>query len=183
MNLDPSVDRRSFLRLSGMSAGLVAVSQLRVPAPASATSEGESLHVLTANDARIFAAVADRITITGDPSMPRFSDTHGVRTVDTALRQLPRATAQQFRGALLLFQYGPPFAGIAFATFTRLTADDQDSYLRRWEASRFETPRLAFRAFKNLAMLGYYADDNTWKGISYGGPWVPRPRRVLSADM
>lgn len=167
-----------------MSAGLIAVSQLRVPALASASpaAVSESLHVLTPTEARIFAAVADRITFTGDPSMPRFGDTAGLRAVDTALRQLASDVAQQFRGALMLFQYGPPFTGIAFSTFTNLSAADQDAYLRRWEASRFETPRLAFRAFKNLAMLGYYADDSTWKGINYGGPWAPKPRRVLSPE-
>lgn len=181
MNLDSSVDRRSFLRLTGMSAGLLAVAQVRMPAPAlaSAAAVSESLHVLTPTEARIFAAVADRITLTGDLSMPRFGDTSGLRAVDTALRQLAPEVAQQFRGALVLFQYGPPFMGIAFSTFTNLGEEDQDAYLRRWERSSFETPRLAFRAFKNLAMLGYYADDSTWKGIHYGGPWAPKPRRVL----
>ena len=181
MNLNPSVGRRSFLRLTGMSAGLVAVSQLRLPLPAAA-SEAAALNVLSPTEARIFAAVADRITFTGDASMPRFRDTSGLRVVDNALRQLDADTAGQFRGALVLFQYGPPLAGVAFSTFTNLQEEDQDAYLRRWERSRFETPRLAFHAFKNLAMLGYYADDSTWKGINYGGPWAPKPRRSLSDE-
>jgi hypothetical protein len=161
-----------------LGTGLLAASQLRLPT-ALAASTGLALHVLSPSEAHIFAALADRITFTGDGSMPRFRDTSGLRTVDTALRQLDADTAGQFRGALVLFQYGPPFAGVAFSTFTNLKEEDQDTYLRRWEGSRFETPRLAFHAFKNLAMLGYYADDSTWKGIHYGGPWAPRPRRVL----
>jgi hypothetical protein len=164
-----------------MSAGLVAVSQLRLPMPVSASGE-PALHILSPTEARIFASVADRITFTGDPGMPRFGATSGLRAVDTALRQLDADTAGQFRGALTLFQYGPPFAGVALSTFTNLKEADQDAYLRLWEHSRFETPRLAFHAFKNLAMLGYYADDSTWKGINYGGPWAPRPRRRLSDE-
>jgi hypothetical protein len=164
-----------------MSAGLVAVSHLRLP-PAAHAETTAALYVLSPTEARIFAAVADRITFTGDAAMPRFGDTAGLHTVDTALRQLDADTAGQFRGALVLFQYAPPFAGVALATFTNLKEEDQDDYLRLWEHSRFEIPRLAFHAFKNLAMLGYYADDSTWKGIHYGGPWAPRPRRVLSDE-
>lgn len=180
MSFDPTLGRRSFLRLTGMSAGLIAVSQLRLPASAAAGGTARRLNVLQPTEARIFAAVADRITFTGDPDMPRFRDTAGLHTVDTALRQLAPDVAQQFRGALRLFQYAPPFAGIAFATFTNLREADQDACLRAWERSRFQTPRLAFNAFKNLAMLGYYADDATWKGINYGGPWAPKPRRRLA---
>jgi hypothetical protein len=167
-----------------MSAGLLAVSQLRAATtpPALADDGGTGLHVLTPSDARIFSAVAERITFTGAASMPRFADTSGLQVVDTALRQLPGDVAQQVHAAMLLFQYGPPLAGMGLATFTSLGADDQDAYLARWEHSRFETPRLAFRAFKNLAMLGYYADDKTWGGIHYGGPWAPKPRRVLSVE-
>lgn len=175
MSLDRSIGRRSFLRLS---TGLLAASQLRLPAVAAAkTTEA----VLSPAEAQIFAAVADRITFTGDPGMPRFRDTTGLHAVNSALRQLDAETAGQFRGALVLFQYAPPLAGAGFSTFTNLPEPDQDAYLRQWELSRFETPRLAFRAFKNLAMLGYYADDSTWKGINYGGPWAPKPRRIVGA--
>lgn len=176
MSFDPPIRRRSFLRLS---TGLLAASQLRLPATAAAKTS--AMRVLSPDEAQIFAAIADRITFTGDPSMPRFRDTTGLEAVDASLRQLDADTAGQFRGALVLFQYAPALAGAGFSTFTNLPEAQQDTYLRQWELSRFETPRLAFRAFKNLAMLGYYADDATWKGINYGGPWAPKPRRTLSA--
>ena len=81
---------------------------------------------------------------------------------------------------LTLFQWGPPLFQLKLKTFTSLTPDERDDYLRGWATSRSDTRRLAFRALKNLSMLGYYSQDATWKGIHYDGPWAPRARRVIS---
>ena len=114
--------------------------------------------------------------------MPRFADTAGLATIDTALLQLPVETREQLHWALVLFQYGPPFFAVGLSTFTALPEADQDRYLAAWAESRFQTPRLAFRAFKNLSMLGYYSQDATWKNIHYDGPWAPRPRRIVGGS-
>src|SRR5260221_13173015 len=91
MPLDFPLTRRTLLRAGGMSAALLALSRLRV-APAIALSEAPAstaLRVLGPRDARILSAIAERMTFTGDPNMPRFGDTAGVRGVDTALLPLP----------------------------------------------------------------------------------------------
>ncbi len=163
---------------------MIALSRLRPPAalavPAAA-ARSVTLRVLRPGDAHVLRVVADRITFTGDPAMPRFGDTAGLLTIDTALLQLPVGTADQLHWGLLLFQYGPPLFDLRLSTFTGLSDEAKDGYLTGWEQSRFETRRLVFRALKNLSLLGYYAQDATWKGIHYGGPWVPRPRRVIGA--
>jgi hypothetical protein len=147
-----------------------------------AAAASSDLRALSPVDARILAAIGERITFTGDPSMPRFGDTAALLTVDTALRQLPPDVPRQLHGALLLFEYGPPLFARRWSRFTNLDTAAQDEYLAGWEASAYELRRIAFRAVKNLAMLGYYAEDATWGGIHYGGPWAPRPRRVMSED-
>jgi len=176
---DSPLNRRGFLRMTG---GLLALSRLRaLPALAeSAPTTGGALRVLSQRDARILSAIAERMTFTGDPDMPRFGETAALPTIDGALLQLPPDVAQQLSIALLLFEYAPPlFLGRA-STFTGLAPQWQDLYLDAWAGSRFATCRLAFQAFKNLSMLGYYSQDSTWPAIHYSGPWAPRPRRVIA---
>lgn len=179
MRLDPPLSRRGFL---GMSAALLALSRLRMTAPALAAAPGDTtLRVLSPRDARIMTVLADRMTYTGDPSMPRFADTAAIQTIDTALLQLPPDVPQQLSYALLLFEYGPPLFLGKPSTFSGLPTNWQDAYLEGWASSRFHTRRIAFQAFKNLAMLGYYSQDATWPGIHYQGPWVPKPRRMIES--
>ncbi len=182
MPFDSPLTRRTFLWAGGTSAALLVHARLRA-APAiaqTAAPAGAALRVLSPRDARIFSALAERMTFTGDPSMPRFADTAALSTIDTALLQLPPDVPQQLSWALLVFEYGPPLFIARPATFSGLTPQWQDAYLPGWEDSRFHTRRIAFQAFKNLAMLGYYSQDATWPAIHYGGPWVPKPRRVIS---
>jgi hypothetical protein len=179
VRVDPDLSRRRFLR---MSAALLALSRLRA-APAAgqnAAPADAALRVLSARDARILSAVAGRITFTGDPAMPPFSETAALPTIDAALMQLSPDVTQQLSWALLLFEYGPPVFLGKLATFSSLSPEWQDLYLDGWAQSRFHTRRIAFQALKNLSMLGYYSQDATWPGIHYTGPWAPKPRRVLA---
>jgi hypothetical protein len=174
--------RRGFLQLAGFSAAMLALSRLRALPAALATEVGGDageLSVLSPSDARILAAVAERITYTGDPAMPRFSATAGLRTVDVALRQLPPDIPQQLSWGLWMFEYAPPLFIGKLARFTGLNEHWQDAYLAGWAESSLQTRRMLFQALKNLSMLGYYAQDATWAGIHYSGPVVVRPRRVL----
>lgn len=178
-----SFGRRDFLRASGFSAAMLALSRVRFASAALAVDGGVAskadLRVLQPNDARIMTAVAERITYTGDPTMPRFSDTDGLRTIDNALLQLPPDVPEQLSWALWLVEYGPPVLIGQPARYSGLEAGWQDIYLTDWAESRLQTRRLVFQAVKNLSMLGYYAQDATWPGIHYAGPWAPRPRRVV----
>jgi len=175
------VTRRGFLQLAGFSAGMLALSRLRpLPAAWAAEVDGAAtgLKVLTPADARILGAVAERMTYTGDASMPRFSATDGLRTIDIALRQLPPDVQTQLSWGLWMFEYAPPVFIGKPARYTGLNENWQDVYLADWADSSLQTRRMVFQAFKNLSMLGYYAQDSTWAGIHYTGPWVVRPRRA-----
>jgi hypothetical protein len=177
------VTRRGFLHLAGFSAGMLALSRLRPLPAALAAAGGEGtagLMVLSPADARVLTAVAERITYTGDASMPRFAATDGLRTIDTALRQLPPDVPRQLSWGLWLFEWAPPLFIGKPARFTGLDPAWQDVYVASWADSSLQTRRLVFQALKNLAMLGYYAQDATWPGIHYGGPLAPRPRRVVA---
>ncbi len=179
MPLDVPLTRRALLRAGGMSAALLTLSRVTPAALGQADAPAAAgLRVLGPRAARTFSAIAERITFTGDPWVPRFGQTDALRTVDTALLQLPPDVPQQFSIALAVFDYGPPLFVGKPATFAGLAPAWQDLYLQAWAESRFQTCRLAFEAFKNLSMLGYYSQDATWGAIHYQGPWVVRPRRV-----
>ncbi|HUI27235.1 MAG TPA: hypothetical protein VL403_14225 [Candidatus Kryptonia bacterium] len=186
MELDAPIARRTFLRFAGLGAGLLTVSRLRLSPALAEVAQGAlrnpPLQILSPTDARILGAIADRITFTGDASMPRFADTPGLTTIDTALRQLPRDTVTQLHYALLLFEFGPPLFALRLSKLTDLSDAAKDAYLSGWEHSSYELRRVAFRAVKNLSLLGYYSQDATWQGIHYQGPWVPRPRRVVIGE-
>jgi hypothetical protein len=158
---------------------MLALSRVRAAPAVDPAAAPTGLRALSAGDALILAAIAERMTFTGDPAMPRFADTDGLRTVDRAVLQLPTEIRAQLSWALWLIEYGPPLLIGQPARYSRLAPAWQDIYLDGWAQSRFQTRRLVFQAVKNLSMLGYYAQDATWPGIHYGGPWAPRPRRAL----
>ena len=178
MELDRPIARRTFLRWGSLSVGLLALSQLRTGAAlAEAVAAAGGLRVMTPADARVMGAIAERMVFSGAAEMPRFSQTAGLQAIDRALEFAPEEARTQLPWALWLLEYSPLVAVRRAARFTSLAPADQDTCLTAWAESRVSVCQLAFEAFKNLSMLGYYSQDATWKGIHYTGPWVPRPRK------
>ena len=177
-----SLLRRSFLRYTALSAGLLTLSRLRVLPALAAPSPGVGLQVLAPHQAEVFTAIVERMVFTGAAGMPAVRDTRAIETIDQGLLQLDASLQSQVQWLLAIFQWGPPLFQLKLKTFTGMTPDERDAYLRSWATSRHQTRRLAFRALKNLSMLGYYSQDATWKAIHYDGPWAPMERKVLSAE-
>ncbi len=177
------VSRRSFLRWTAFSAGLLAVSRLRLaPGLAATAPPVTGLRVLTPPQAEIFAVIVERMVASGAPDMPAVRETQAIETIDQALLQLDPTAQTQLSWLITLFEWGPPVLQLKLHRFSKLSPQEQDAYLRDWATSSIATRRIAFQALKNLSFLGYYAQDATWKGIHYDGPWAPRPPRVLSAE-
>jgi len=177
------VSRRSFLRWTAVSGGLLAVSRLRfAPALAAASSPAAALRVLTPQQAEIFTVIVERMVYSGAPEMPAVRETRAIETIDQTLLQLDPTVQSQLSWLITLFEWGPPVLQFKPHRFTKLPPEEQDDYIRDWATSGVETRRIAFQALKNLSVLGYYSQDATWKGIHYDGPWAPRPRKVLSAE-
>jgi len=167
--------RRSFLRYSAVTAGLGTLVRLRaVPAATESPLIEATPEVFSPNEKEILTVIVERMVDSGDPSMPAVRDTHAIATIERTLGEVDESVASQLRWLLSVFEYAPPLLAFRMSTFTGMTPEEQDDYLRGWANSRFQIRRLAFRALKNLSMLGYYAQDSTWRGIHYDGPWVPR---------
>lgn len=170
-----TLTRRSFLRYAGVTAGLATLTRLRAVPAAAATAAETGLRIFSERQAEVLTAVVERMVDSGDPSMPAVRQTRAIEIIDWTLTHTDEAVQSQLGWLLTLFQYGPLLFDGRLSSFTSLSPEDKDDYIRGWASSRFETRRLAFRALKNLSMLGYYADDATWRGIHYDGPWAPRP--------
>jgi hypothetical protein len=179
------ISRRRFLEWFALSAGLWALSKLRLPAGANAAlgAVPTSLRVLSAREAATLEAVIERMMRGGDPVLPPVADTAAVAVIDWALGYAGEPERFQLRWLLRAFEWSPPLLLGRFAPFTALSPEDQDVVLEAWERSRFRWMQLGFRALKNLSALGYYSQDRTWTAIGYRGPWMPRaPRSPRAAE-
>lgn len=174
------ISRRGFLRGGVLLPGLVTLVRL-TPASAAAATVAPAACGLNATQLRILSGICERMTDTGDPEMPKFQDTKAMATIEATLALIDPDVRSQFGSLLYLFEWGPLIFARRIAKFTELPAEAQDDYIRGWALSGWDLRRIGFQALKNIAMLGYYSQDETWKGIGYRGPWAPKPRRVPGA--
>src|SRR5262245_23610319 len=103
-----TLSRRALLRRTALVSGWLTLSRLQLaPRAAAAATPGE-LKVLSPAQAALLTAIGDRMTFTGDPSMPAFRDTAAIHTIDQALRYTDAEARKQIGWLLSLFEWGPP---------------------------------------------------------------------------
>jgi len=166
-----TVDRRGFLRLGG-SAGLAALAGLpALPAaaadPAGAAAAGA---FFSEREREILRAVVERMVETGDPAAPALGDTRALEVIDAACAALPPEVTGPLPLALWLFEWWPFLCELRFRRFSALDAEARDASLRGWMTSRFAVRRTAFLALRNLSLLGWWSQEETWPLIGYQGP-------------
>jgi hypothetical protein len=169
--------RRGFLRLAGSSAALTALGRLRA-LPAAAAEPSAGGRFFDQRETEILTQIAERMVDTGEPAAPRVRDTKAVDTIDALCRSLDPSVTRQLPMALLLFEYGPFVFDLTFSRFTRMSDAQQDASLRAWMTSRLGVRRLAFLALRNLCLLGYYSQPETWRAIGYRGPLLGAESRA-----
>lgn len=171
--------RRQVLQLGVLTAGWMSLARMGLPAVAAARWRGSyRLQVLKASDAAILAAVMERMVRGDDEALPPVKKTHAVETVDWVLTFASAELQSQARWLLRIFNWSPLWVLWKPAWFVNLTDAEQDRCLQGWSESSREWMKAGFLALKNLSVLGYYSQDESWQVIHYRGPWVPRPRRV-----
>jgi hypothetical protein len=166
--LTPRATRRAFLRLAGASAALTALAQIRTLPGAAATASDDRF--FAAHEREILTQIVERMVETGIPEAPRVRETRAVETIDGLCRQLGSEVAGPLTLALRLFEYGPILFDLTFSRFTRMSAAQQDASLAAWMQSRLALRRQAFLALRNLSLLGYWSQPETWPLIGYQGP-------------
>lgn len=165
--------RRGFLRLAGSSAALTALAQIRL-LPAAAAGAAAGGRFFDPWETEILTQIVERMVATGDPRAPAVRDTASVQSIDALCQTLDPGVSGQLPLALRLFEYGPFVFDLGFSRFSRMTEAEQDASLECWMTSRLQVRRLAFLALRNLSMLGYWSQPETWHLIGYRGPLIPR---------
>jgi hypothetical protein len=125
---------------------------------------------LTSKEAQIVRAIAARIVRLPVEDAPTLAQTDAMETMDRFVATLPGHLRTQLGLAIKLINYGAPLFSLRPRTFLGMSGEQQDSYLRGWAHSRIATRRIAFRAVRNLAMLGYYSHEATWPMVGYEPP-------------
>ncbi len=167
----PRTSRRGFLRLAGATAGLASLAQLRA-LPVAAASQTAGDRFFGVRETEILTRIAERVCDTGDPSAPQPAGTATIATIDAFCGSLDPALTSQLPLALWLFEWGPFLFDWTFKPFTRMTEAERDESLRAWAGSRLAVRRQAFAAVRNLCLLGFYSQPETWRAIGYQGPLV-----------
>jgi hypothetical protein len=164
------LSRRAFLRGAGLAASLAAVGRIRALPAAAAELAALGPRFFSDHETEILTQIVERMVDTGDPAAPAVRDTRAVATIDGLVAGLDPAVSGQLPLALRLFEWGPLVFDFTFSRYTRMTPAEQDASLEAWMTSRLQIRRLAFAGLRNLALLGYWSQDETWPLIGYAGP-------------
>jgi len=172
--------RRGFLRLAGGTAALAVLANLRaLPAAAAASARGPRF--FAPSEAEILTQVVERMVDTGEPGAPAVRTTGAIATIDALCGSLDPGVTAPLPALLRLVDWGPLLFEARPARFTSLDAAAQDAALEGWMRSRFAWRRTGFYALRNLALLGYWSQDETWPLIGYRGPLLRSPRGPLGS--
>ena len=165
----PRTTRRGFLRLAGASAAFASLAQIRaLPVAAAATAGGPRF--FDDDETAILTRIAERVCDTGDPDAPPLAETGTVASIDAFCRALDPSLSGDLPLALRLFEWGPFLFDWTFVRFTGMGEAERDASLRAWMTSRLAIRRQAFLALRNLCLLGFYSQPETWRRIGYEGP-------------
>lgn len=171
------LSRRGFLALAGGAGALASLASLRA-IPAAALVADPSARFFAAREREILTQVVERMVDTGEPGAPAVRATRTIETIDALCAGLEPATTAPLPALLRLVEWGPLLFERRMARFTSLDAAGQDAALRGWMTSGLALRRLGFHALRNLALLGYWSQDETWSLVGYAGPLLRRPRSV-----
>jgi len=167
--------RRGFLRLLGASGTLAALARLPAPAArAAAAPAAGGTPFFAPREREILTLVVERMVDTGLPEAPAVRATATIDTIDRLCRSLDPSLTAPLPALLRLVEWGPLLFEGRFARFSALDEAGRDAHLAGWMRSRLALRRAGFLALRNLALLGYWSQDETWPLIGYHGPLLGR---------
>ncbi len=168
--------RRGFLGLVGSGSALASLASLRALPAAAASASLDSARFFGPGETEILTHVVERMVDTGEPTAPPVRATRAIATIDRLCASLDPGATAPLPSLLRLVEWGPLLFEHRFARFTQLDVGAQDVALEGWMRSSLALRRQGFYALRNLALLGYWSQDETWPLIDYAGPLLKRPR-------
>jgi len=171
-----ALSRRGFLGLVGSGSALASLASLRALPAAADPGAVISARFFGPSETEILTQVVERMVDTGEPSAPRVRQTRAIATIDALCASLDPGATAPLPSLLRLVEWGPLLFEHRLARFTHLDTAAQDVALDGWMRSKLGLRRMGFYALRNLALLGYWSQDETWPLIGYKGPLLQRPR-------
>ncbi len=99
-----------------------------------------------------------------------------VGVADRMVSSKPAAIQKKMRLFMFVANILPFFR--FFRTFPSLSVQKRERFLRWLATGPVGLFRLGFWGLRSVALLAFYGDEGSWKGLEYGGPIVDRPRRL-----
>jgi hypothetical protein len=97
--------------------------------------------------------------------------------VDAAVSRLPKQAQRDLDTALVLLDNA--VSGLFFAgtpnTFSSLSGDAQDAFLKSWRDSRIAVLRGAYNSLRKLCLAAHYATPDAFADSAYPGPSFLKP--------
>lgn len=135
-------------------------------------TQNSSLPFFVGSRDETFLAFAARVVPGEGPNAPGARSEVIVRAAEQFVQGQETAARAKLGLLLRVFDWG---ATLRYgARFTRLSAVNQDAYLRAWERSPVQSLRFGFSSLRNLVLLAFYTQPESWSMIGYPGP---RPRQ------
>lgn len=168
--------RRSFLKLSATSAATLSMLSLSASlSGCSSDSASTGFSVLRSDDLLCLSALLPVLYSGAVSSEQMNSHLHSaLRAIDNNLVNFSPAmhklTLQLFDVLNNPLTRGP-LTGV-WGTWAKASTADIQSFLTRWENSRFDLLKKGHNALLQLAMLAHYGQPSAWQHCGYPGPPV-----------
>jgi hypothetical protein len=131
-------------------------------------TQNSSSRFFVGSRAETFLAFAARVVPDEGVSAPGARSEATVRTAEQFVQGQDTAVRAKLEVLLKVFDWG---AVLRYgARFRRLSAANQDAYLRVWERSPVQSLRFGFSSLRNLVLLSFYTQPESWDMIGYPGP-------------
>lgn len=172
--LGAQFDRRRFLTGGASSLAWLALGALLPAGCRSYPTPEAELQVFDATEYAIMNAAAARLLGVPGKVGSEVGQIDVAANVDRLVAAWDAEAQRQLRTMLRVFEHGTYLFDLQRKRFTKLSADQQDLYLRGWMSSTLGVRRTVFRAIKALASFGMYPDPRVWRRLGYDGPWLGR---------
>ncbi len=169
-----SLGRRRFLKFGLAGTGLLFLAGLwryttgetRPPAP-------PGFHFLTAQDQRIFAALAPVLI---DKALP-INGRDGLIAeilidIDRLIAAMPPGMQGELRQLFDLLAFPPARIALTgiWNSWEAATEKEIGGFLDRWSTSALTLLQLAYAALHDLCMAAWYDNPHAWAWVGYDGP-------------
>jgi hypothetical protein len=151
------MQRREFIKVSGLSAVAVATGSMayRVGGVWWDQESAAHLQVLSADEARVVAAMADAMFPEDGWGMPNGAGAGVVEALDDYLSAIDEATANLLRLLIHAIDDMAIMRGFGMTRFHKRTREERIAILGSWDSSSSSIRRGAFQGLKFVMCMGY----------------------------